>query len=412
MSLSNLWLPYSQMYNLPKQLEVIGTEGCHIHLRDGRSLIDGISSWWASCHGYNHPYIIEKVEKQLNEMPHIMLGGLVHDPVIELSNRISNLLPENLDYVFFSESGSVSVEIALKIASQYWKNKGIFNKKFFLGFRNGYHGDTLAAMSVCDRQDGVRDIYKDILVNHMIEDLPKNQIDLDRFEKVLSKNHRKMIGIIIEPLVQAAGGFKFHSPDMLRKITRIVKKYDLIIIFDEIATGFGRTGSMFAFEQAGVVPDIITLSKALTGGTIPLAATVSSKDIYNTFLSGSVANAFPHGPTYCGNPLACQAANASLELFNLEPRLEQVRIIESQLLEELRYCENFNSVYEVRVKGAIGVVEMKKPLDLRYVRESFLEEGVWLRPFGNVIYIMPPFIISKKELTKLTSAVLNVLENI
>ncbi|OUU78769.1 MAG: adenosylmethionine--8-amino-7-oxononanoate transaminase [Gammaproteobacteria bacterium TMED78] len=409
---SNLWLPYSQMQNLPPQLEVVKTEGCLIYLKDGRTLIDGISSWWSSCHGYNHPYIIEKINKQLNKMPHVMLGGLVHKPVLELSERIANLLPEKLNHVFFSESGSVSIEIALKIATQYWKNKKIEDKKYFLGFRNGYHGDTLAAMSICDRQDGTKNTYKNILTNHMVEKFPKNHKELEYFENKLRKNHKEIIGVVLEPLVQAAGGFKFHSASILRELTKIIKKYDLIVIFDEIATGFGRTGTMFAFEQSEVVPDIITLSKALTGGTIPLAATVSSKEIYDTFLSESIYNALPHGPTYCGNPLACQAANASLDLFESEPRLEQVLRIEAQLIDELESLASLSSVYNIRVKGAIGVVEMKKQIDLKYIRERLVEEGVWLRPFGKVIYIMPPFIIKKHELTKLTDAIKNVLEDI
>lgn len=409
MKFDRLWLPYCQMQNAPRPLVAARTEGVRIHLEDGRCLIDGTASWWTACHGYNHPHIREAVRLQLETMPHVMLGGLVHDPVLRLTERLTELLPGRLNHVFYSESGSVAVEIAMKMALQYWINQGVAGRTRFLSFRDGYHGDTFAAMSVCDPEDGMHRLFKGALADQVIVDLPRTAAQAASLEQALAGNAGQLAAVVVEPLVQAAAGMKFHEPEVLARVAAAARRHDLLLILDEIATGFGRTGTMFACEQAGVTPDIVTLSKALTGGTMPLAATVATETVYRAFLSESPEHALMHGPTYCGNPLGCAAANASLELFETEPRLAQVRKIEAQLRHELADCAGMPGVADVRVKGAIGVVELERRPDLGRLREQFVKEGVWIRPFGNVVYLMPALVIEPEDLSALTSAVRRVV---
>ncbi len=411
MNSSHLWLPYSQMQTAPTPQTVTRTEGVHIYLADGRRLVDGTSSWWTACHGYNHPHIAAALAAQLEQLPHVMLGGLVHEPVLDLSRRLAGQLPGDLDYVFFSESGSVAVEIALKMAVQFWINHGVSGRTRFLSFRHAYHGDTFAAMSVCDPDKGMHRLLSGVLAEQLVVKLPRGADELAEFEQVVAEQAGGLAAVIIEPLVQAAAGMKFHEPEDLARITEIATRHDLLVIFDEITTGFGRTGTMFACEQAGVVPDIMTLSKALTGGTLPLAATVAGHRVYESFLSDSIDQALVHGPTFCGNPMGCAAANASLDLFESEPRLEQVAVIEASLEEGLAPCRGLAHVRDVRVKGAIGVVQLDRVPDLNALRQQFLEEGVWVRPFEDVVYLMPPLVIDADELDTLIQAVNRVVKD-
>jgi adenosylmethionine-8-amino-7-oxononanoate aminotransferase len=398
------------MQTAPIPMMAVRTEGVRIYLRDGRTLIDGIGSWWSACHGYNHPHIRQAVQEQLEFMPHIMLGGLVHEPVVRLTDRLARLLPGELNHVFYSESGSVAIEIAMKMAVQYWKNKGISGRTRFMSFRDGYHGDTFAAMSVCDPVDGMHRLFQDVLADQIIVDLPRDEKSLSALENIISTHASELAGVIVEPLVQAAAGMKFHEPEVLVAISDITRRHDLLLILDEIATGFGRTGKLFACEHAAVEPDIITLSKALTGGTMPLAATVATGHVYEAFLSDEYEKALMHGPTFCGNPLACAAANASLDLFETEPRLMQATMIESQLEEGLAVCRGYPGVTDVRVKGAIGVVQFLHRPDINYLREQFISQGVWIRPFGDVVYLTPALNIDSDDLQQLINAVNHVVK--
>jgi adenosylmethionine-8-amino-7-oxononanoate aminotransferase len=402
-------MPYSQMATAPEPLEVARTDGVHLLLADGRRLIDGCASWWTACHGYNHPHIRRAVEAQLARMPHVMLGGLVHEPVLTLARRLAKLLPGDLEHVFFSESGSVAVEVALKMALQYWLNRGERHRRRFACFRHAYHGDTFAAMSVCDPEEGMHALFRGVLAEQWVLDVPSSARERARFDQALAEREPELAGLIIEPLVQAAGGMKFHTPETLAHVVASARRHGLLVIFDEIATGFGRTGTMFACEQAQVVPDIITLGKALTGGTLPLAVTVARQHVYEAFLSGDPQKALMHGPTFSGNALACAAANASLDLFESEPRLEQVAAIEAQLVAGLERCRASPAVADVRIKGAIGVVELKHPPDLDALRTRFVAAGVWVRPFGNVVYLMPPLTIGTADLGVLIDAVVTVV---
>jgi adenosylmethionine-8-amino-7-oxononanoate aminotransferase len=407
--LSHVWLPYAQMKTMRRPLAVARTEGCRIVLADGRELIDGIASWWTACHGYNHPHIRQAVERQLATMPHVMFGGLVHEPALALARRLAGLLPGDLDRVFFSESGSVAVEIAMKMALQYWLNRGERGRTRFIAFKGGYHGDTTGAMAVTDPDSGMHDIFRGLLPEHVVAGLPVDAASADALELVLARHAENIAGLIVEPLVQGAGGMRFHDAATLKRLREIADRCGALLIFDEIFTGFGRTGTMFACEQADVLPDIITLSKALSGGTLPLAATVARKNVFEAFWSDDPAKALMHGPTYMGNALACAAANASLDLFEREPRLRQVAAIGSQMAHELAPCRDQPGVRDVRVMGAIGVVEMERIGDLASLRARFVEEGVFIRPFGRIIYLTPSFTIEPNELSRLTAAILKVV---
>lgn len=406
--LPHLWLPYAQMKTGPAPLPVRRAEGCRIILEDGRELVDGVASWWTACHGYDHPHIRQSVAHQLETMPHVMFAGLVHEPAARLATRLARLLPGDLDRVFFSESGSVSIEIALKMAVQYWLNRGQ-ERTQFLAFKGGYHGDTLGAMSVSDPEEGMHRGFKRFVPRQVIADLPRDEASIAAFEQTLEQGGGKLAAIIVEPLVQGAGGMIFHEPDVLRRVSDAARAHDLLLICDEIFTGFGRTGSLFACQAAGLVPDIITLSKALTGGTLPLAATVARRHVFDAFWSDDAGAALMHGPTFMANALACAAANASLDLFECEPRLAQAAAIGAAMTRELAPCAGLAGVKQVRVRGAIGVVEIEQEPDLDALRGRFIEEGVWIRPFGKIVYLTPPFTISPSELTRLTDAIFRVL---
>ncbi|PKO83289.1 MAG: adenosylmethionine--8-amino-7-oxononanoate transaminase [Betaproteobacteria bacterium HGW-Betaproteobacteria-11] len=410
---AHLWLPYTQMATAPAPLTAVATDGVRIHLADGRQLIDGVSSWWTACHGYNHPHIRAAVSRQLERMPHVMFAGLVHEPALELATRLAALLPGDLEHVFFSDSGSVAVEVALKIARQYWLNRGQPQRRRILHFRHAYHGDTFATMALCDPEEGMHALFAGSLPIEPLAELPSDAPRRAAFAERLAKEAATLAAVIVEPLVQGAGGMRMHDAATLRAIAAGCAEQGVLLICDEIMTGFGRTGRMFACAEAGITPDIICLSKALTGGTLALAATVARAPIFEAFLSDDPARALMHGPTFMANPLACAAANASLDLFESEPRLEQVAAIEAQLARELAPCKELPGVREVRVKGAIGAVELAGPIDpagLDRLRRRFVELGVWVRPFGNVVYLLPPFVIDPHDLSTLTAAVVRVLE--
>ena len=408
--LDHIWLPYAQMKTATPPLAVTATHGSRIRLTDGRELIDGIASWWTACHGYNHPHIRAAVECQLVAMPHVMFGGLVHEPALTLARRLVGLLgPGDLDRVFFSDSGSVAVEVALKMAVQYWRNRGRRSRTRFLAFSSGYHGDTTGAMAVSDPQGSMHAAFRGLLPEQITVDLPVDEASSAAFKATLERHADELAAIIIEPLVQGAGGMRFHDAQVLRTLRAAADRYELLLIFDEIFTGFGRTGALFAFQAAGVVPDIITLSKALTGGTLPLAATIAGKKVFEAFWSDDPAHALMHGPTFMANPLACAAANASLDLFEREPRLDQVAKISGALTVGLEPCRKIPGVKDVRVKGAIGVVEMDRIEDLNALRQRFVAEGVFIRPFGSIVYLTPAFTIAEDELATLTDAVRRVL---
>ena len=407
--LEHVWLPYTQMKTASPPVPVASTAGARIVLADGSELIDGIASWWTACHGYNHPYIKQAVEAQLATMPHVMFGGLVHEQALRLARRLAQMLPGNLERVFFSDSGSVAVEVALKMAAQYWANNGVRGKNRFVAFKNGYHGDTAGAMAVTDTGTGMHATFQGVVAAHHVAALPDESDAIEALEDLFDKHGDTIAGIIIEPLVQGAGGMKFHDPDILRRLRTLAERHGALLIFDEVFTGFGRTGRMFACEEADVCPDIIVLSKALTGGTLPLAATIATRKIFDAFWSDDPKKALMHGPTYMANALACAAANASLDLFEQEPRLRQVRDIAEMLEKGLAPCRELRRVKNVRVKGAIGVVELDRIDNLNALRLQFLGEGVFIRPIENVVYLTPAFTISENELSTLTDAVCRVI---
>jgi adenosylmethionine---8-amino-7-oxononanoate aminotransferase len=404
LNLDHIWLPYTQMKTAHLPVPVVSAAGVRLHLADGRELIDGISSWWTACHGYAHPHILKSVRNQLETMPHVMFGGLAHEPAYRLAARLAAILPGDLNHVFFSESGSVAVEVALKMAVQFWLNKGERRTKF-VSFRGGYHGDTFATMAICDPEEGMHKLFRGAVSEQFVVDLPESDERRSALDRLLTEKSREIAAIVIEPLVQGAGGMRFHEVSVLRELKKLSEQHNVLLIFDEIFTGFGRTGSMFASEQAAVVPDIICLGKALTGGTVPLAATIATSRIFNAFLSDDGDAALMHGPTYMAYPLGCAAANASLDLFETEPRLRQVRAIEAQLTKELSGCRGASRVRDVRIKGAIGAVQMDSPTDAVGLRARFVEKGCWIKPFGDVIYLTPSFVIEPNDLSKLTQAI-------
>src|SRR5262245_28580549 len=397
------------MKTAPPPLVVERADGVRLYLADGRELIDGIASWWTACHGYNHPHIRAKVAAQLECLPHVMLGGLANAPALALAERLATLLPGDLDHVFFTESGSVSVEVAMKMALQYRMNRGEHARTRFLSFRGAYHGDTFATMSVCDPEEGMHRLFGSMLPTQVLASLPHDEQSTREFERSVAAHANELTAVIVEPLVQAAGGMRFHSPATLERVAATARRFDLLLILDEIAVGFGRTGTLFACEQAGVVPDIVTLSKALTGGTMPLAATVANARVYEAFLSDDADKALMHGPTYSAHALACAAANASLDLFAAEPRLQQVAAIAAQLERGLAACRGLRGVRDVRVKGAIGVVQLDREAKLEALRARFVRHGVWVRPFNDVVYLMPPLVIGNEDLATLTAAVREVV---
>jgi adenosylmethionine---8-amino-7-oxononanoate aminotransferase len=400
----HLWRPYTQMRGAAPPLEAVRTHGSRIVLADGRELIDGIASWWTAAHGYNHPHIRAAVAGQLEAMPHVMFGGLTHAPAERLAARLAALLPGDLDHVFFTDSGSVAVEVALKMAVQMWINRGVSGRTRILAFREGYHGDTLGAMSVCDPDEGMHRRFGAYLPAQVFCDLPRTEAETAALDARLAVERETLAAVIVEPLVQGAGGMRMHAPAVLATVARLAKRHGLPLIADEIFTGFGRTGTLFACEQAGIVPDILCLSKALTGGTMALAATIATRDVFESFLSDDPAAALMHGPTFMANPLACAAANASLDLFEQEPRLDQVGAIAAALAEGLAPLRALPHVADIRVLGAIGAVQFRQAPDLADLKRRFLACGTWVRPFGDIVYLTPALTITPPDLAHLLDA--------
>lgn len=401
----HVWRPYCQMKTAPAPLAVARTEGARLILDDGRELVDGIASWWTACHGYNHPHIRAAVAEQLARAPHVMFGGLAHEPAYRLARRLAELLPGDLDHVFFAESGSVAVEIAMKMALQFWINRGIAGRTRFVSFLGGYHGDTLATMTVCDPQEGMHGLFAGVLPAQHVIALPRDDASAAALDRLLSEHGREIAAVLVEPRVQGAGGMLPHGDDVLRRLRDLCDRHGQLLIFDEIFTGFGRTGDLFACSGSGVTPDIVTLSKALTGGTLPLSAAVASARVFEAFWSDDPGAALMHGPTYMANPLACAAANASLDLFEDGGWRAQVARIGRALAEGLEPCRGAPGIVDVRAFGAIGAVEFDRPVAVGRLCARFVELGCWIRPMGRVVYLTPPFVTSDAELERLTSAI-------
>jgi adenosylmethionine---8-amino-7-oxononanoate aminotransferase len=414
----HVWHPYAAMPNPLPVFPVRSAQGVRIELEDGRSLIDGISSWWTCIHGYNHPRLNQAAQRQIANMSHVMFGGLTHRPAVDLAKKLIDMTPEPLAHVFFSDSGSVAVEVAMKMAVQYWQNRHQPNKKRFLTIRNGYHGDTFAAMSACDPVNGMHHLFSGLLMPQLFADAPQirfdkpwQEEDIESFKTLLKENSDSIAAAIFEPVVQNAGGLRFYHPNYVRRASELCKQHNVLLILDEIATGFGRSGKLFACEHANVSPDIMCVGKALSGGFMSLAATLTTAHISETFSAGE-AGVFMHGPTFMGNPLACAVALENLNLLESYDWQQKIADIESQLKQALEPCRQLKAVRDVRVLGAIGAVELHHPVDLASIQPQFVEKGVWLRPFGRLIYTMPPYIIQPDELQAITSAIYEIVERL
>jgi adenosylmethionine-8-amino-7-oxononanoate aminotransferase len=413
-----VWHPYSSTNNPVNNYPVVSAEGVRLTLADGRELIDGMSSWWSTIHGYNHPVLNKAAHQQLSLMSHVMFGGLTHPQAIELCKTLVKITPANLDKVFLADSGSVAVEVAMKMALQYWLSQGIKTKTKLLSLRSGYHGDTFGAMSVCDPVTGMHHLFQQSMPQHLFSAAPPlgfdrdfDEADIADFKQQLQQHHTVIDAVILEPIVQGAGGMRFYAPQYLSRVRALCDQFNVLLIADEIATGFGRTGKLFACEHANINPDILCLGKAITGGYMTLAATLCSNKVADGIGRGE-AGVLMHGPTFMGNPLACAIANASIKLLLDSPWQRTIANIEQQLLEALGPAAHYDTVAEVRVLGAIGVIEMKEAVDMAIITPLFVDAGIWVRPFGKLVYIMPPFIISADDLSFLCQQLLSVIETI
>ncbi|MGI3065166.1 adenosylmethionine--8-amino-7-oxononanoate transaminase [Vibrio diabolicus] len=406
----HIWHPYTSTLTPLTCYPVASASGVHIKLEDGTELVDGMSSWWSTLHGYNHPHLNQAAHQQIYQVSHVMFGGITHQPAISLCKKLLSLVPSNLEHVFLADSGSVAVEVSLKMALQYWHAKGERRPKF-LTLRHGYHGDTFAAMSVTDPDNSMHSLYKGFLPEHIFAESPTcgywdewDPEDLTDFEHKIETHHQELAAVILEPIVQGAGGMRIYHPEFLKGVRRLCEKYGLLLIADEIATGFGRTGKLFACEHADIQPDILCVGKALTGGYMTLSATLASKHVADTVCGGD-AGCFMHGPTFMGNPLACAVATASLELIEQGDWKQQTQQIETLFSELLPKLEEYDLVKNTRWLGAIGVVETHRPVNMETIQALFVEHGVWIRPFGKLIYMMPPFISKPDEIEKLVNAI-------
>lgn len=399
----HVWLPYAQMQTVAPPLPVVSASGSRITLADGRELVDGTSSWWSVAHGYQHPHIVKAMQDQAGTLSHVMFAGLAHEQPYLLAKRLCDFTRMGMERVFFAESGSVAVEIAMKMALQYWRNKGEPKRTKFVYFTHGYHGDTMGAMGVSSDSD-FKTAFSSLTLKNYQLDIPQDEYSFAEFTDTIAAIRSQTAAIIIEPLMQGAGGIKFHSADILSEIRRVAREHDILFIADEIATGFGRTGNLFACHEAAIEPDILCLGKALTGGHAPLAATLASKKVFDAFLSKDADKALMHGPTYMAHAIGCAAANASLDLFEREPRLARAEAMEQQLWDGLKHLQGRTGVCDVRVKGAIAAVELESP-DIKKLRAEVVNHGVWLRPFGNVLYLMPPLNTNEADMQILLKAV-------
>ena len=417
---AHIWHPYTSVTNPPLLHEVVSAKGVRLTLADGREVVDGMSSWWSTIHGYNHPKLNEAAHQQIDSMSHVMFGGLTHAPAVNLARKLVEITDDSLQYVFLADSGSVSVEVAIKMAIQYWFAQGKAEKHRLLTFRNGYHGDTFGAMSVCDPVNGMHKMFEKVLPKHLFAAAPECRDDADwqdsyieDFKQLVEKHHHELAAVIVEPLVQGAGGMRVYCAEYLRQIRALCDEFNILLIFDEIATGFGRTGSMFAYEQAGIVPDIICMGKALTGGYMTLAAVMCNQQVADG-IAADGSGVLMHGPTFMANPLACRVAAASIDLLLESDWQTQVSTIENRLNTELTKYRDHELVKDVRVKGAIGVVELNEPLDeaMDWLPGFIIDQGVWIRPFRTMIYIMPPYIIDESDLHLLCDAIGNILNKL
>ena len=407
-ALDHVWYPYAQMATYDAPVPVAGVSGCRMELADGRELVDGTASWWSACHGYRHPHIMGAVHEQLDRLPHVMLGGMTHEPVVRLAERLADKTPGDLAHTMFTDSGSVAVEVALKMARQYWDNRGEA-RDLFIAFDNGYHGDTAGCMGVSDTYRDLRPRFTGLADDrHIAVPLPPEEGPCE-LERVFHEYGHRVAGVIVEPLIQGAGGMLVHSPAVLARIAGLTRDAGTLLIADEVATGFGRAGSLFACEQAEVAPDILCLSKALTAGTMPMAATVATRAVFDGFRGDSEWYALMHGPTFTGNPLAAAAANASLDLFESEPRMAQAAAMEEQLAAELAPLRERPEVVDVRVKGAMGAVQVADEAPRDWMRHRFVDHGVWIRPLGDVVYVTPPLVMAPDDLSRLTDAMGRVI---
>ncbi|MDJ0765898.1 MAG: adenosylmethionine--8-amino-7-oxononanoate transaminase [Myxococcota bacterium] len=411
----HVWHPYASIVDPLPTVPVVAATGVRLILEDGQELIDGMASWWAAIHGYNHPVLNQAIAQQMCQMSHVMFGGLTHKPAVELAALLLDIAPEPLEHVFLVDSGSVAVEVALKMAIQYWQAAGHPKKQKMLTFKGGYHGDTMGAMSICDPVNGMHTLFSHVLAKHYFAPAPTCQRDEDwqdrdiaPFRRLIETHRHELAAVVVEPLVQGAGGMRFYCPEYLRQIRALCDANGVLLILDEIATGFGRLGAMFACEKASIAPDILCLGKALTGGTLSLAATLTTPEVAQTICKKD-PGVFMHGPTYMGNPLACAAAKASTELLLASPYGKRVAGIERHFKQTLLPLGEVPGVRDARVQGAIGVIELETAIDMARIQPEFVRRGVWVRPFRNLIYLMPPYIIEPPDLEKLTTAVADIV---
>jgi len=400
---THIWHPYASMQTPSPVYQVNSAKGVRLTLADGREVIDGMASWWCAIHGYNVPALNQAMIQQLQAMSHVMFGGLTHQPAIDLATTLLTIAPKNMQHVFFADSGSVAVEVALKMAIQYWQGLAEKKKTKFLSLKHAYHGDTFGAMSVCDPESGMHHVFQGILPQHHFAELNYASI-----EQQLKAHHQDLAAMVIEPMVQGAGGMRFYDADLLRDMRALCHQYDVLLIADEIATGFGRTGQLFACEHANIQPDILCVGKALTGGYMSLAAVLCDPKISQGI--EKEGHILMHGPTFMANPLACAVAKASLDLLLASPWQQRVQHIQAQLQTALAPCQDLATVADVRVMGAIGVIEMKEALDVPHIQAQLLAQGVWLRPFGKLLYTMPAFVMQDEDVQQLTSSMVDVLQ--